>query len=196
MQDAVARLIAVAALPARRSILTSATQHNRGFEGLGLFRRSVLSGDDPGSYVRSAALCLVERGGGSEGIRAKHRCSYAARVGEAFAMAWAGAAKGAPSPPPGPFVQLLAVLSPVPPDIAQPQQQQPRISLMGLRMDDIHAPTVAAGPTSAGYSNGVPKEQLSLQELIAEKDRLEEELKALGQVLDSVRVNALHYAGR
>ncbi|KAF2246707.1 26S proteasome non-ATPase regulatory subunit 9 [Trematosphaeria pertusa] len=56
-------------------------------------------------------------------------------------------------------------------------------------MDDIHAPTVAAGPTSAGYSNGVPKEQLSLQELIAEKDRLEEELKALGQVLDSHGVN-------
>jgi 26S proteasome non-ATPase regulatory subunit 9 len=32
----------------------------------------------------------------------------------------------------------------------------------------------------------VPKEQLSLQELIAEKDRAEAELKALGQVLDSV----------
>ena len=57
---------------------------------------------------------------------------------------------------------------------------------MGLRMDDLHAPTVGSGPTSSGYSNGVPKEQLSLQELIAEKDRLEEELKALGQVLDSV----------
>ncbi|OAL54142.1 26S proteasome non-ATPase-like protein regulatory subunit 9 [Pyrenochaeta sp. DS3sAY3a] len=56
-------------------------------------------------------------------------------------------------------------------------------------MDDIHAPTVSSGPTSAGYSNGVPKEQLSLQELIAEKDRLEAELKALGQVLDSHGVN-------
>lgn len=53
-------------------------------------------------------------------------------------------------------------------------------------MDDIHAPTVASGPTSNGYSNGVSKEQLSLQELIAEKDRVETELKALGQVLDSV----------
>ncbi|KAF2127907.1 26S proteasome non-ATPase-like protein regulatory subunit 9 [Dothidotthia symphoricarpi CBS 119687] len=52
-------------------------------------------------------------------------------------------------------------------------------------MDDIHAPTVSSGPTSSGYSNGIPKEQLSLQELIAEKDRLETELKALGQVLDS-----------
>ena len=53
-------------------------------------------------------------------------------------------------------------------------------------MDDIHAPTVSSGPTSGGYTNGVPKEQLSLQELIAEKDRVETELKALGQVLDSV----------
>lgn len=53
-------------------------------------------------------------------------------------------------------------------------------------MDDLHTPTVASGPTTGGYSNGVSKEQLSLQELIAEKDRVEAELKALGQVLDSV----------
>jgi 26S proteasome non-ATPase regulatory subunit 9 len=59
---------------------------------------------------------------------------------------------------------------------------------MGLRMDDLHAPTVGSGPTSSGYSNGVPKEQLSLQQLIAEKDRVETELKALGQVLDSVGI--------
>jgi hypothetical protein len=59
-----------------------------------------------------------------------------------------------------------------------------------LNMDDIHAPTVGSGPTSSGYSNGVPKEQLSLQELMAEKDRLEAELKALGQVLDSVRTSS------
>ncbi|KAF2017569.1 26S proteasome non-ATPase regulatory subunit 9 [Aaosphaeria arxii CBS 175.79] len=52
-------------------------------------------------------------------------------------------------------------------------------------MDDIHAPTVSSGPTTSGHSNGVPKAQLSLQELIAEKDRVEAELKALGQVLDS-----------
>ncbi|EMD59825.1 hypothetical protein COCSADRAFT_254628 [Bipolaris sorokiniana ND90Pr] len=52
-------------------------------------------------------------------------------------------------------------------------------------MDDIHAPTVSSGPTSSGHSNGIPKEQLSLQELMAEKDRVEAELKALGQVLDS-----------
>ncbi|KAJ4375520.1 putative 26S proteasome regulatory subunit [Didymella sp. IMI 355093] len=56
-------------------------------------------------------------------------------------------------------------------------------------MDDIHAPTVSSGPVSGGYTNGVPKEQLSLQELIAEKDRVETELKALGQVLDSHGVN-------
>jgi 26S proteasome non-ATPase regulatory subunit 9 len=58
---------------------------------------------------------------------------------------------------------------------------------MGIRMDDLHAPTVSSGPTTGGYSNGIPKEQLSLQELMAEKDRVETELKALGQVLDSVR---------
>ncbi|KAF2006592.1 hypothetical protein P154DRAFT_422116 [Amniculicola lignicola CBS 123094] len=52
-------------------------------------------------------------------------------------------------------------------------------------MDDLHAPTVRSGPTSGGYSNGIPKDQLSLQELIAEKGRVEAELKALGQVLDS-----------
>ncbi|KAL1611976.1 putative 26S proteasome regulatory subunit [Paraconiothyrium brasiliense] len=52
-------------------------------------------------------------------------------------------------------------------------------------MDDLHAPTVASGPTTGGYTNGVSKDQLSLQELIAEKDRVEAELKALGQVLDS-----------
>ena len=56
-------------------------------------------------------------------------------------------------------------------------------------MDDLHAPTVSSGPTTGGYSNGVPKDQLSLQQLIAEKDRVEAELKALGQVLDSVCIS-------
>jgi 26S proteasome non-ATPase regulatory subunit 9 len=60
---------------------------------------------------------------------------------------------------------------------------------MGIRMDDLHAPTVASGPTTGGSANGVPTEQLSLQELIAEKGRVETELKALGQVLDSVRIS-------
>jgi len=62
---------------------------------------------------------------------------------------------------------------------------------IGPHMDDLHAPTVTSGPTSAGYSNGVPKNQLSLQQLIAEKDRVETELKALGQVLDSVCVASI-----
>ncbi|KAF2273399.1 26S proteasome non-ATPase regulatory subunit 9 [Westerdykella ornata] len=56
-------------------------------------------------------------------------------------------------------------------------------------MDDIHAPTVYSGPTSGGYSNGISKDQLSLRELMAEKDRVEAELKALGKVLDSHGVN-------
>lgn len=55
-------------------------------------------------------------------------------------------------------------------------------------MNDIHAPTVSSGPTSSAYANGIPKEQLSVRELMAEKDRVETELKALGQVLDSVRI--------
>lgn len=62
------------------------------------------------------------------------------------------------------------------------------VELMGLRMDDIHAPTVSSGPTSSGYSNGVSKDKLSLMELIREKERLEQELSALGAVLDSVRL--------
>lgn len=56
-------------------------------------------------------------------------------------------------------------------------------------MDDLHAPTVSSGPVSSGYSNGLPKDQLSLQELMADKERVEAELKALGQVLDSHGVN-------
>lgn len=55
---------------------------------------------------------------------------------------------------------------------------------MGLHMDDLHAPTVPSGPS--GATNGVPKEQLSLTELIAERDRVEKEILALADVLDSV----------
>ncbi|KAL8836617.1 MAG: hypothetical protein Q9170_002840 [Blastenia crenularia] len=56
-------------------------------------------------------------------------------------------------------------------------------------MDDIHTPTVASGPTSTyaphdAKSNG----QVSLLDLIAAKSRLEEELKALSGVLDSVGI--------
>jgi hypothetical protein len=67
-------------------------------------------------------------------------------------------------------------------------QECAEIATTPAYMDDIHAPTVSSGPTSSGYSNGIPKAQLSLQELISEKDRVETELKALGQVLDSVRM--------
>ena len=54
-------------------------------------------------------------------------------------------------------------------------------------MDDIHTPTVPSGPTTGQKAvNGVAKEKLSLMDLIAEKTRVEEELTALGSVLDSV----------
>ncbi|KAF2100308.1 26S proteasome non-ATPase-like protein regulatory subunit 9 [Rhizodiscina lignyota] len=56
-------------------------------------------------------------------------------------------------------------------------------------MDDLHAPTVASGPTSNGATNGVSKDRLSLKELIAERDRVEAELMALSSVLDSHGVN-------
>jgi 26S proteasome regulatory subunit N4 len=63
---------------------------------------------------------------------------------------------------------------------------------MGLpfRMDNIHAPTVPAGPSSRPL-NGNAK-QLSFAELSQKKDDMEAELKALSGVLDSVRtVNRL-----
>ncbi len=54
-------------------------------------------------------------------------------------------------------------------------------------MDSIHAPTVASGPTSGpSPSNGPDRDEVPLTQLIKEKDRVEEELKALGGVLDSV----------
>ena len=60
-------------------------------------------------------------------------------------------------------------------------------SIMGLRMDDIHTPTVPSGPTTGQRAvNGIDKDKLSLMDLIAEKTRVEEELSALGSVLDSV----------
>lgn len=56
---------------------------------------------------------------------------------------------------------------------------------MGLPMDNLHSPTVASGPTSTASQNGTQK--LSLVELIAQKDNVESELRALSSVLDSVR---------
>lgn len=58
---------------------------------------------------------------------------------------------------------------------------------MGLLMEDIHTPTVPSGPTTGyGATNGVKHDRLSLLDLMAEKDRVEAELSALGSVLDSV----------
>ncbi|KAI1661323.1 hypothetical protein F4813DRAFT_347196 [Daldinia decipiens] len=54
-----------------------------------------------------------------------------------------------------------------------------------LRMDNIHAPTVPAGPSSRPLANGNAK-HLSFAELQAKKDDMEAELKALSSVLDSV----------
>lgn len=59
---------------------------------------------------------------------------------------------------------------------------------MGLSMDDLHAPTVASGPTSSQPTTNGTKKQ-SLQELIAQKDNLEAELSALGSVLESVSLS-------
>lgn len=58
---------------------------------------------------------------------------------------------------------------------------------MGLPMQDIHAPTLEAGPTSQPRrSDDGSDSNLSLQELIARKDNVEAELTALGNVLESV----------
>lgn len=63
---------------------------------------------------------------------------------------------------------------------------------MGLSMDDIHTPSVPSGPTTNGArANGVGQEKVSLIDLIEQKTQVEEELKALGGVLDSVRLRAL-----
>lgn len=59
---------------------------------------------------------------------------------------------------------------------------------MGIPMDDdIHTPTVPSGPTSA-RAEGRDLSKLTLNELFQEKDRLEVELKVLGDVLQSVRI--------
>ncbi|USW49066.1 Putative 26S Proteasome non-ATPase regulatory subunit 9, PDZ superfamily, PDZ domain 6 [Septoria linicola] len=60
---------------------------------------------------------------------------------------------------------------------------------MGLRMDDLHAPTVASGPTSGGATASGTIAKQSLQEIIAQKENLEAELSALGSVLDSHQVD-------
>jgi hypothetical protein len=57
---------------------------------------------------------------------------------------------------------------------------------MGIPMEDIHTPSVASGLVSDSYANGVFKDGMTFDQLIAEKARLEGELKALSAVLDSV----------
>ncbi|KAK8139671.1 hypothetical protein PG984_000794 [Apiospora sp. TS-2023a] len=53
-----------------------------------------------------------------------------------------------------------------------------------LRMDNIHAPTIPSGPSSRPLANGNAA-HLSFAELSQKKCNLEDELKALGGVLDS-----------
>lgn len=60
---------------------------------------------------------------------------------------------------------------------------------MGLPMDDIHTPTVPSGPATTHAFRSTDKDGgTSLMDMIAAKTRLEEELKALSSVLDSVCV--------
>ena len=69
---------------------------------------------------------------------------------------------------------------------------------MGLPMNNLHNPTVVpSGPsTNLGVANEAPQEEMPLKDLIAEKTRVDEELKALGSVLDSVRLiyNIVEYS--
>lgn len=52
--------------------------------------------------------------------------------------------------------------------------------------DNIHAPTVASGPTSGVAPRDLSK--LSMPDLMQEKERIEAELSALSSVLDTVSV--------
>lgn len=56
-------------------------------------------------------------------------------------------------------------------------------------MENLHAPTVPSGPTSAPATNGNQTAGLSFAQLQAKKDNLEAEMRALGSVLDSVSVS-------
>ena len=59
---------------------------------------------------------------------------------------------------------------------------------MGIPMDDnIHAPTIPSGPTSVRGA-GRDLSKAGLTELFNEKERLEAELKILGDVLKSVSI--------
>ncbi|KAF1988658.1 26S proteasome non-ATPase regulatory subunit Nas2 [Aulographum hederae CBS 113979] len=58
---------------------------------------------------------------------------------------------------------------------------------MGLRMDDLHTPSVSSGPTSNGTVEE-SKEGSSLMHLINQKDKVEAEMSALFSVLRSHNV--------
>jgi len=53
-------------------------------------------------------------------------------------------------------------------------------------MENLHAPTVPSGPTTAPTTNGTYTNGQSLAQLQAKKDNIEAELKALSSVLVSV----------
>ena len=62
---------------------------------------------------------------------------------------------------------------------------------MGLPMDQIHNPTVPSGPTSHHTARDGLEDGASLADLITAKERVESELTALSQVLESV--SFLHF---
>jgi 26S proteasome regulatory subunit N4 len=57
---------------------------------------------------------------------------------------------------------------------------------MGLPMDDLHTPAVPSGPSTRLQGSDPSLSKLSLMELVERRDRIEEELKTLGGLLDSV----------
>ncbi len=57
---------------------------------------------------------------------------------------------------------------------------------MGLAMDDLHAPTIKAGPVSTSTSKDGPADSPPLETLMAERERIESELWECDAVLKSV----------
>jgi 26S proteasome non-ATPase regulatory subunit 9 len=55
-------------------------------------------------------------------------------------------------------------------------------------MENLHAPTVPSGPTSAPSTNGTQINGLTFSQLQAKKDNIEAEIRALNSVLTSVGV--------
>jgi hypothetical protein len=68
-----------------------------------------------------------------------------------------------------------------------PSNLAPREMGLPQRMENLHAPTVPSGPTSApAATNGTLNSRLTFPQLQARKDNIEAELRALGSVLESV----------